>query len=290
MIEGNTRSRAGRFRKITRVSLIRLILFFFVLGASYTGAQLLLLHTENKYLPAAALGIGVTLLAIYVLLVRLIERRWARELSPVRGLPLAIGGALFGLALFCAIYAVLWALGIAQWQGITGFGDFLTLSLFSTVLAPIGEELVMRGGVFRILEDSFGTAVALILSAALFGFLHAYNPGATIFSSVAIALEAGILLGAAYAVSRNLWLPIGLHFGWNFSEGNVFGAAVSGNGGGEGIVNMPLSGPQLLTGGAFGPEASVVAMVVSLLAAFVFIALTIRKGRWVPLSFHLMLD
>jgi hypothetical protein len=93
-----------------------------------------------------------------------------------------------------------------------------------------------------------------------------FNSGATTVSTVAIALEAGVLLGAAYAACGSLWLPIGLHFGWNFTEGGVFGVAVSGRKAGAGIVNMPLSGSALWTGGQFGPEASLVAVAVCLVA------------------------
>jgi hypothetical protein len=285
------------FRTITRVALVRLIVFFVVLVAAYAGVQLALsqiaklVPKEFAYaaVPVAALCLCVMLLVVYALLVWLIERRKARELSPMRGIPLAIGGAVFGFALFCVVYAILWTMGLAHWQGISGFGALAAPAL-AAIVAATGEELAMRGGVFRILEDSFGTAVALILSAALFGFLHSFNHGATTVSTAAIALEAGVLLAAAYAVSRNLWLPIGLHFGWNFTEGGVFGAAVSGGSGHKGIVAMPLSGSDLLTGGAFGPEASVVAVAVCLVAAVVLLAMTIRRKRWVPLSFHMMLD
>ena len=97
------------------------------------------------------------------------------------------------------------------------------------------------------------------------------------------------MLGAAYAATRSLWLPIGIHMGWNFTEGGVFGAAVSGGGGGHGIVSMPLTGPDLLTGGAFGPEASLVSVALWLAVSVGLIAWTLKRGRWVPLSFHLVL-
>ena len=297
MSEVRTRLRGSLFHTITRVAFIRLILFFVLPVTAYVGAQLALPQIA-KHVPkdnaqvvvlAAAFGLCLLMVGVYTLLVRWVEGRHARELSPFRGLPLVIGGAVFGFALFCAVYAVLWAMGIAHWQGMTGIAVAVSAVVMAAVSA-VGEELIVRGGVFRILEDSFGTLVALTLSAALFGLLHAFNHGATTVSTVAIALEAGVLLGAAYAYSRNLWLPIGLHFGWNFTEGGVFGAAVSGGGGGKGLVSMPLSGPDLLTGGAFGPEASIVAVAVCFLAALVLIVLTIRSRRWVRLSFHMMLD
>jgi membrane protease YdiL (CAAX protease family) len=134
-----------------------------------------------------------------------------------------------------------------------------------------------------------GTLVALVVSAAIFGLLHAANPGASLVSSASIALEAGVLLGLAYALTRSLWLPIGLHFGWNFTEGGIFGAAVSG-GQSHGLVKAAVVGPDLLTGGAFGPEASVVAVVLSLVVSAAMGWLVVRRGHWKPLTFRLRLD
>ena len=297
MVEQRGRADRSFFHAITRVALVRLILFFVILITAYIGVQLalpqiaMLVPKGNAQLimPAAVIGLCLVLLGVYALLVRWIERRRARELAPVRGLPLVIGGAIFGFAILCAVYFVLWAMGIAHWQGMTGVA-IAASAVFMAAISAVGEELIMRGGVFRILEDSFGTIVALTLSAALFGLLHAFNHGATTVSTVAIALEAGVLLGAAYAATRNLWFPIGLHFGWNFTEGGIFGAAVSGFNTGKGVVSMPLSGSDLLTGGTFGPEASVVSIAVGLLAALLLIVMTIRGRRWVRLSFHMMLD
>jgi membrane protease YdiL (CAAX protease family) len=297
MTAANIQAKQGMVSRILRLAPIRLILFLLVLVAAYLCAQVALsliaqqarTYSAEAIEVAAALALSAALLGVYVLLVRWIERRQTRELAAFPGFPLAIGGASFGFALFCLVYAVLWAVGVAHWQGVSPVGVVIS-PLIMAVVAAIGEELAIRGGVFRILEDSCGTAVALILSAGLFGLLHMLNNGATTVSTVAIALEAGVLLGAAYAVSRNLWLPIGLHFGWNFTEGGVFGAVVSGGSASTGVVNMPLSGPDLLTGGAFGPEASLVAVAICLAAGLILIAVTIRQGRWVPLSFHLMLD
>src|SRR5262249_39839900 len=117
--------------------------------------------------------------------------------------------------------------------------------------------------------------------SSVFGLLHAANPGATVVSTVAIALEAGALLGMAYAASRSLWLPIGLHFGWNFTEGGLFGAAVSG-GHSQGVINSTIAGPALVTGGLFGPEASVIAVAVCLFATVVLSVSAVRRGRWRP--------
>ncbi len=138
----------------------------------------------------------------------------------------------------------------------------------------------MRAIVFRIVEESLGTWTALALSASLFGFLHAFNPGATATSTAAIALEAGILLAAAFLFTRRLWMAIGLHAGWNFTEGGLFGASVSG-GAAHGLLRSRFSGAPLLSGGAFGPEASIVAVLVCLTAGILLLARARRRGHFV---------
>ena len=137
----------------------------------------------------------------------------------------------------------------------------------------------VRGVVFRRLEQGLGTTIALVISAVLFGLMHAGNRGATWISTLAIVLESGVLLGLAYTATRSLWLPIGLHFGWNFTEGGIFGAAVSG-GQNTGLIVAPLSGSPLITGGAFGPEASLAALIVSLCASTALACYVVREGAW----------
>ena len=96
-----------------------------------------------------------------------------------------------------------------------------------------------------------------------------------LWSSIAIAIEAGSLLGAAYAYSKNLWLPIGIHWIWNYTQGNILGFPVSGGDNVTSVITPEISGPQWLTGGSFGAEASVIAAVIGLLISLWFI----RKVR-----------
>lgn len=117
--------------------------------------------------------------------------------------------------------------------------------------------------------DRFGLWWALGISALIFGFAHMINPSASIWSSVAIAIEAGVLLGAAYKHTNSLWFPIGIHWAWNFTQGNVFGFAVSGGDIEESILTATLSGPDIITGGSFGLEASIISLILgTLLSAF----------------------
>jgi hypothetical protein len=147
------------------------------------------------------------------------------------------------------------------------------------VCQAVIEEVLVRGFIFRVLSVGTGTWIALLLSAALFGALHASNPGATAFSSIAIALEAGVLLAAAYVVTGRLWLSIGLHAAWNFTEGSIFGMSVSGGKQSASLISGTLSGPAMLTGGAFGPEASIVAVLVCLALAVLLLQHAVRSGR-----------
>jgi uncharacterized protein len=137
----------------------------------------------------------------------------------------------------------------------------------------------VRGFVFRIVEIAGGTWIGVVVSSVLFGAGHAFNPGATVISSIAIALEAGVLLAAAYVVTGRLWLPIGLHAGWNFTEGSLFGMSVSGYSTTPGWLAGTLKGPVILTGGAFGPEASIFAVAVCLAVALLLLWRTVQLHR-----------
>ena len=268
-----------------RWTFLRLVLLFGTTAAAHAAA--LFLVGEAWKSPLAGVFLALIPLAAYRLVVRLAEGRSARELA-LPGAPALLGaGVIVGLGLFAAVYAVLGATGHLTFRGPAGTAG-LSAAVGLNALAAVGEEIILRGAVFRVLEDGFGTLVALVLSAALFGLLHGANPGATATSTMAIALEAGVLLGLAYAATRSLWLPIGLHFGWNFTEGGVFGAAVSGMTA-HGLLRFDVTGPDLVTGGAFGPEASIVAVVVCLAAAVAFGVAAARRGRWQPARLRMKL-
>jgi uncharacterized protein len=223
---------------------------------------------------------------VYSFSVRLMERRSATEIMP-RPLNL-LTGTLIGTALISAVYIVLWSMGhatFASGTGVMGLG-FALAGVFG---AALFEELLLRALLFRIAEQAFGTTSAVVLSAGVFGLLHGLNHGATLMSDVAIALEAGVLLALAYALTRNLWLAVGIHLGWNFAEGSIYGAAVSGTAPAHTLLRGSLTGAQTFTGGTFGPEASIVSIAVCLLASAVLLMFIIRKHYWIPVGFRLTL-
>ena len=197
----------------------------------------------RRYLPAdiGPLAVAATFLLAYLAGARWIERRPVRELAPSRALPELAAGLVTGFALFSALMAALWAIGVYH---PTGWGSpkGVALGLALAVMSGFLEELLFRGLLFRLSSRIVGTWGAMLFTSALFGLAHLGNKGANLNSSVAIMLEAGVLLGAAYAVTGRLWLPIGLHIAWNFTEGSVFGMSISGNATDSGLLRGSLSG------------------------------------------------
>lgn len=217
----------------------------------------------------------------YLLVVTLIERRRARELS-LRALPCwGLAGLLAGALLFSAIVGVLWLLGSYHVSGTHAQVDWLPQVLVAGVGAGVGEEIVARGVLFRMLEEGLGSGWALAVSALVFGGAHAFNPGATLWSSAAIAIEAGLMLGLLYHVTRSLWACIGLHAAWNIMQGTLYGIPVSGLPV-RGWLISQRSGPGWLSGGAFGAEASVVALLLCSAFTLVLLRVAQRRGSLVP--------
>jgi membrane protease YdiL (CAAX protease family) len=187
-----------------------------------------------------------------------------------------------GLALGFGIMAV--AVGIAAVLGvyrILGPGDSskLVLELVGVAIMPgLTEEMLFRGILFRWIEEFGGSWAALVVTSALFGLAHIMNPNATWFSSFAIAMEAGVLLGGAYMLTRSLWFPMGLHAAWNFTQGEIFDVPVSGIDE-HGLVQAQVSGPTLLSGGNFGLEASIIALVLATAVGVWLVWLAVKRGN-----------
>lgn len=201
---------------------------------------------------------------MYTLVVGKFESRRTDELSLHDAPSWTLRGLVVGMLYFVVVGALLAILGMYHVKGVdfdlTGMLEWLMLFLS----VGVGEELVFRGIVFRLLAERWNVAVALVISSLIFGFVHLSNEDATVWSSIAIAIEAGLVLGAAYAVSGNLWFPIGIHWAWNYMQGVVLGFDVSGKPAECRLVDSYVTGPDIISGGAFGPEASVLSVVLGL--------------------------
>jgi membrane protease YdiL (CAAX protease family) len=205
------------------------------------------------------------------------------EVSRRGAVPGLAVGFLVGAVLFGAVMGIIAATGHYQYAGWGAVSGAVAV-LGKMCAVAVAEELVFRAVLFRIIEQWIGTWLALAASALVFGLLHLANPGATLFGALAIAVEAGVMLGAAYALTRTIWFAVGIHLAWNFVQGGVFGATVSGTASTfQSLIRGAIAGPDLLTGGGFGPEASVPAIGVGVVAAVVLLILTVRRGRIMPI-------
>jgi len=191
------------------------------------------------------------------------------------------GGLALGFLLFSAMAGVVMLLGGLRIEGLRGAGQIWAMLAMGLTSAVV-EEVLFRGVLFRQVEAMLGSWAALAITSALFGAAHLGNPGSSPFAAFAIAVEAGILLGAAYLLTRRLWLAMGIHAAWNFTQGWVFSIPVSGGKAPLGLLITSREGPEWLTGGAFGLEASAVAMVAATLAGLVLLTLAVRRGAVRP--------
>ena len=256
------------WRKITEFPLVAMVLGVALLAGSLQLTSLLFRYIPKKGIAphsreiVIGLAVAVVVVAIYKLAIRHLG---AHPRDDMRGEHLTrdLGlGLVGGTAIFSAVTVVAAMLGVYRIIG-PGDGNDLVYALVTMGIVPgVMEETLFRGIMFRHLEDFGGTWFALALTSALFGAAHFFNPNATTFSSFAIAVEAGIMLGGAYMLTRSLWLSIGIHAAWNFTQGEIYDVPVSGIDQ-HGLVQAKLSGPELLSGGTFGLEASVIALVIA---------------------------
>lgn len=229
----------------------------------------------------AGVLVALVFVAIYVLFCRMIEGRPASEFAPRYALPDLAAGTVFGIAIFSCVVGVIAAFGgyhIAGYNNASAALPMLAVAIFS----GFSEEVVFRGFLMRLIEKWLGTLAGLGISSLLFGLAHLNN---SFVGPVAVAaiVEAGLMLAAIYLLTRRLWAAVAVHGAWNFAQGGIFGIAVSG-GQAQGIIRPGISGPNLLTGGAFGAEASLPAVIVLAIASLALIYLSYRCGRFVAPS------
>lgn len=219
--------------------------------------------------------------SVYIGFVHFIERRKVSELSlPGMGRELGIG-LLVGAGLYTTCVLILMLLGIYRIDGFNPI-HFMLPALAMALSSGIFEELLFRGVLFRITEEWLGSWAALAVSSLLFGFMHLVNPQGTVEGALFITVEAGLLLAAAYMVTRRLWMSMGFHVAWNYTQSGIFSGIVSGNDAAQGLVKASIEGPDVLTGGSFGLESSLIAFLLCTTTGVVLLIMAIRQGKIVP--------
>lgn len=234
--------------------------------------------------PSQPLGMALQIVAAVVVMWFIADKianRPVYELSRERaGRELALG-ALIGTGVIGATVLVLAALGAYEvvgtaldrspsaghdTSGALASGRSLLTGLMLGLGSAFGEEVVMRGILLRILAGRFGILPALTITSVAFGLLHLGNPHASLIGALGVAVQAGLLFGVAYLVTRRLWLAIGIHAAWNFTQTAIFGLNVSGVPTEPGLLIATVHGPDWLSGGGVGIEGSIVTIGLSLTA------------------------
>jgi hypothetical protein len=267
---------------ILRFPLIRMLWGFAVLIGCILGVQLVIQLIPGESIAQSILGaciVSAVAVAAYYALVRLAERRPVSELAWRHAPAELLGGLGLGALMFAATVGILSLFGFYRIVEVNPAAALLP-ALAGSIVSGFIEEILFRAVVYRLLEEWLNTWWALGLSAVLFGLLHLLNPNATLWGAIAVGLEGGIVLAAGYVVTRRLWLPIGIHIAWNYVQAGVFGIAVSGNEAIGGLFRSTLSGPTLLAGGEFGAEASVFAVVITLIASGIMLRMAYQSGQF----------
>jgi membrane protease YdiL (CAAX protease family) len=188
----------------------------------------------------------------------------------------AWSGFFIGILILSIGSLILMGLRFIYFTGFAFDANSLLMSTMLFIIVAFVEEIIFRGYVLNNLLDSMNKWIALPVSALVFALFHSFNPDASVLSVMGIFV-AGLLLGINYAYTRNLWFGIFLHFAWNFFQGPVFGYAVSGFSS-KGLLQQTLGGPTLWTGGSFGFEASLLALVLQGTAVFLLVKLYDQKA------------
>ena len=269
-----------RGRRVLRHPLARMLAaslaMFLALALSFALMEALLpkdkLVAWPNVLAALACGLG------YWAYVNRVERRTVTELGGSGALAEWARGAGLGVLLGLLTLVPLLGLGVYR---IEGFGDSFPLlkQIPEMLLVSVFEELLVRGVIFRIAEQAWGSRRALVLSTVI--FVAAHLPGEISLMGVLVTAAASLAFSAAYQLSRRLWLPIGMHFAWNYLFSAVFSVPVSGHEA-KGWLHGSMSGPEWLSGGAYGIEASGAALVVWAVAATLLLRRSHIRGRFIP--------
>jgi membrane protease YdiL (CAAX protease family) len=220
--------------KIILFPPLRMLTALLFVGAGILASQLLLNLLRWAF---SIRNVGLTNLLAFILItpaayctyrvyVWQIEKRETAELE-ASGASAEFGfGALTGFGLIGTVMASLWLLGCYQVDGFNLVWISLIGTLAGVLASAFAQELIFRAVIYRISEEWLGTRWALIISMVLFGLIHLASSSATIFSTLTIALQAGIMLGAAYALTHRLWMALGLHTMWDFANDGIFGVGI----------------------------------------------------------------
>ncbi|MCJ8154536.1 CPBP family intramembrane metalloprotease [Chryseobacterium sp. SSA4.19] len=269
---------------ITKIVLALLIFMAVVVIGQQIASKLLALTPLDRDYRNLLKGILISTAAVstYIFLFKKYEKRSINEFSGKGLVKNLIMGSAIGFALQSLVILVIYINGYYQITAVNPV-SFILIPLALMFTVAIIEEILVRGIIFRLLEEKLGSYLALAISSLIFGGLHLANPNSNFLSTLCIT-TAGFLLGSAFIYRRNLWFPIALHFAWNFTQSGIYGAITSGNEKTTGWLTTEIKGPDIITGGAFGPEGSIQATVICLMATVFLLILSHRNNQIIAKS------
>ena len=186
-------------------------------------------------------------------------------------------GTFVALAIYTVGFGILYAIGEVEIAAVHFSAYDLLLSWILMLLVALAEEIAFRGFVLgHLLTAGVNRFVALFLSSALFSLMHIFNPNFSLIAFLNILL-AGILIGSTYIYTRNLWFPIALHLFWNWLQGPILGFEVSGGRLGGTLLSLELPEENIINGGAFGFEGSVLCTALMIIAIAIILKIQSRK-------------
>ncbi|WP_035646380.1 CPBP family intramembrane glutamic endopeptidase [Flavobacterium sp. ASV13] len=264
---------------ITKIILALLTFMAVVIISQQIAVKLLALTPLEKDFRNLLKGLFVSALCIfsYILFFKKYDKRTIEEFSKKGLAKNLILGTLIGFTLQSLTILVIYLNGSYSVVNINPI-SFILIPFTIMFTVAIIEEILVRGIIFRIVEEKLGSYISLTLSSVLFGIFHLANPHGTLISAICITM-AGFMLGAAFIYSRNLWFPIALHFAWNFTQSGIYGAITSGNEKTNSLLNAKIQGPEFITGGEFGPEGSIQAILFCAVGAIVLLALSRKENK-----------
>lgn len=281
---GENRLRSG-FRLLGQLLLLG---FFLGLFSCSTGIAIFLFGQRSEqtiFILSQSVALPAVTLSVYL------ARRWLdRRSFASLGLHLnrrALWDLLigFGIAgvMIALVFLIEWAAGWLSFEWFAWKNEMPAraaggILIMLAVFLSVGwyEELLDRGYWLQNLEEGLNLFWAVLISSCFFAVGHLANPNVSVTAILGLIL-AGVFMGYGYTRTRQLWLPIGLHTGWNFFEGTVFGFPVSGMADFPTLIHITVKGPILMTGGAFGPEAGLVVLPALGLGALLVYLYTKRR-------------
>jgi uncharacterized protein len=276
------------FKKILSFFLVKIIIGIAAIAVTVMFIETVLRTLLEKIKLSGELTNGIIDIAeavaavlVYIFLFSWYEKRKITELSYSSFGSSANFGFFTGFLLQSTFIFIIFLTGGYAIIQVNPF-SYMIPSFTMALTAGFVAEIIIIGIVFRLIEKQFGTTIAIIIMFLLFIIAHSGVKDGNIVSLLSTSVVAGLLLPAAYVFSRNLWLPIFLHFAWDFTEPGIYGAINPSISVTKSLFDSRISGPRLLTGGPLGPQNSVQALIISLALVSLFLWLASRKNNIIP--------